>query len=109
MTIDPNRNDELSTLARTTACPACDHKDLEFVLRCDLSYGACLHTARCGACGLSFEILTADANSDVSALLAEVGPCPDCGRADRVASLHCSLSTQSCVYKVECPDCRAEA
>jgi transcription elongation factor Elf1 len=96
---------DITTLTRKTPCPDCGDKRLEFLLRCDLNYGACLYTAHCPGCDTSFEIVTGDAEPDLAALGAAVVPCPVCGKTERIATLHCELSSKSCVYTLECATC----
>jgi hypothetical protein len=98
---------DLSTLATKTPCPGCGSLKLEFALRCDLSYGACLYSASCAACGAFFEVVTADSAPDDDALARSVAPCGKCGGTMRTASLHCEISSRSCVYTLECAACGA--
>jgi len=95
----------LSVLAARTPCPSCLDRTLEFVLHCDLAYGSCLYTARCGACGRSFEIVVGEEEPDGDSLREVVAPCPGCGARERRASLHCELRARSCVYKLCCASC----
>ncbi len=96
---------DFTTLARKTPCPECGRMKLDFALRCDLSFGACLYSANCAACGGVFEIVTADEAPDDATLAARVAPCAKCGGTIRTASLHCEISSRSCVYTLECADC----
>jgi hypothetical protein len=98
---------DLTTLARKTPCPECGSLKLDFALRCDLSYGACLYSASCASCGAFFEIVTADTAPDDAALASTVAPCVKCGGTMRTASLHCEISSRSCVYTLECATCAA--
>ena len=100
-----DRTTHLSALASSSACPHCAHDQLEFVLRCDLGYGPCLYTARCASCNSSFEIVLSEAELAPDDLRDAIGPCPECGNADRTATLHCSERTHACVYHVSCALC----
>jgi hypothetical protein len=100
-----NRIGDLTTLARRTPCPNCGTSKLDFTLRCDLSYGACLYSASCESCGAHFEIITAESAPDVAELTDTVAPCGTCGGTMRTASLHCEISSRSCVYRLECSTC----
>jgi len=102
-----DRIGDLTMLASKTPCPDCGRLKLDFSLRCDLSYGACLYSASCPACGAAFEIVTADAAPDDATLADRVAPCEKCGGTMRTASLHCEISTRSCVYTLECASCAA--
>ena len=95
----------LTSLTRQTPCPECGRKRLEFLLRCDLEYGACLTTAHCRECDMSFEIVATPGNPDPAALKGAVDPCPRCDGRERRASLHCELETRACVYTLECATC----
>ena len=98
-----------AALTRETACPACDERRLEFLLRCDLEFGACLHTAHCRACDESFEIVTGGPAPPAAGVYEDaVEPCPTCGGHRRRATLHCSLETHACVYTLDCPVCASE-
>lgn len=100
-----NRSTDLSAAASRAACPYCTHRGLDFTLRCDLGYGPCLFTARCGQCDASLEIVVSESELDPAGLSSTVGPCPECGDARRIATLSCSERTQACVYHVECRTC----
>ena len=100
-----DRIGDLTTLARKTPCPECGDLNLDFSLRCDLSYGACLYSAKCSSCGAILEIVTAEATPEDSTLIGSVAPCKKCGGTTRKASLHCEISSRSCVYKLECATC----
>ncbi len=96
----------LKTLARETPCPGCGAQRLEFLLRCDLDYGACLYTAHCRACEKTFEIVAGGARRPSEEILSEaVEPCAQCGSTERVMHMHCELETRSCVLTLECPAC----
>lgn len=99
---------QFSALAARTACPACDQPSMEFLLRCDLSYGPCLNTTHCTSCGMSFEIEVA----------SEVAPehvsrnrsnCLCHGSRDCAPSLTCDLDTRVCTYVDHCAGCGSNA
>jgi transcription elongation factor Elf1 len=100
-----DRIGDLTTLARKTPCPECGNPNLDFTLRCDLSYGACLYSANCTSCGASLEIVTGESAPDGKVLTDSVAPCPKCGDTSRIATLHCEISSRSCVYTLECATC----
>lgn len=100
-----DRATDFAQLAAGTPCPDCGVNALEFVLRCDLEYHACLYTAHCRSCGMSFEIVTGTGEPDPLQLAAAVDPCEKCGSRERLASLHCEVATRTCVYTLRCPDC----
>jgi transcription elongation factor Elf1 len=95
----------LAALTRNTPCPSCGQRRLEFLLRCDLQFGACLCTAHCRACNDSFEIAAGAVPPDADVLQDAVDPCPGCGGRRRRAALHCSLDTHACAYTLECVAC----
>jgi hypothetical protein len=96
---------DIATLASKTPCPGCGSLKLDFALRCDLNFGACLYSANCASCGATFEIVTAEAAPDEAALTRTVLPCAKCGGTLRTASLHCEIASRSCVYTLECATC----
>ncbi|MCI0587067.1 MAG: hypothetical protein L0323_09535 [Planctomycetes bacterium] len=99
--------DEVAALLRETACPACGLEDLEFVLRCDLGFGACLWTARCTTFGMLFEMVSADeALPEEFSGPRESGACPGCGGTAFEPRIVCRLATRQCVYLLECVNCR---
>ena len=100
-----NRFSELSGAASRTRCPYCEHRGLEFILRCDLGFGPCLFTARCGQCNTSLEVVVSESELDPVEVAESAGCCPECGDPRRVASLECSEMTHACVYQVECRAC----
>ena len=91
----------LKTLARETPCPGCGAQRLEFLLRCDLDYGACLYTAHCRACEKTFEIVAGGARRPSEEILSEaVEPGAQCGSTKRV--MHIALRAGD-------PELRADA
>lgn len=100
-----DRSTLLAALARKTPCPSCGQRRLEFLLRCDLAFGACLYTAHCRACNDSFEIAASAIPPDAAVLEDAVEPCPGCGGRQRRAALHCTLETHACAYTLECVTC----
>ncbi len=103
-----DRVTDLTMLTRKTPCPGCGERRLEFLLRCDLEYGACLYTAHCRGCNVSLELVAGgDAAPAREQLQDAVEPCPTCGGTQRTSALHCELTTHACVYTLACTTCAA--
>ena len=100
---------DFASLARRTPCPSCRSLTLDFALRCDLAFGACLYSASCTTCGELFEILTAQQGSDLTEISGAAAPCETCGGTARTATLHCELTSRSCAYTLECSECAQAA
>lgn len=98
----------MTAAASRAACPFCKHDGLEFALRCDLSQGPCLFTARCERCHVAFEIVVSESELDPASLVDSVGACARCGDARQIATLSCSDQSLACVYHVQCPTCGRE-
>ena len=100
---------DFASLAHRTPCPACGSLTLDFTLRCDLSSGGCLYSACCARCSELFEILAAQNGPDLEAISDVAAPCEICGGTAKTATLHCELSSRSCVYTLECSECARAA
>ncbi len=98
----------LTSLTRATPCPECRETRLEFLYRCDLQYGACLYTAHCRACEMSFEIVTGADPATLEGIPDVVEPCPHCGTRQRKIRLHCELESRRCVVVLACAFCHTE-
>ncbi len=97
-----------SSLAARTECPACGGPSMEFLLRCDLSYGGCLNTTHCTRCGMSFEIeVASEVAPDHSS--RDGSNCLCHGSADCAPSLTCDLGTRVCTYVDHCSQCGSDA
>lgn len=95
----------LEELTRKTPCPSCGRRRLQFLLRCDLLFGARLLTAHCRACNHAFEMATGTVPPDPAALQDAVEPCRRCGGRLRRAALHCTLDPRARAYTLECMSC----
>ena len=105
---DPSLSAMLRSLPRTP-CPSCLRYELEFVLRCDLSYKECLPTAHCSHCGSSL-ILDRRFTERLQRVIEakEVGLCPHCRSGRTRIALICKLGSRRTAAIGLCMSCRDE-
>lgn len=97
---------------RRLGCPLCGAAALQVVVRCELAYGECRHTVKCGACGVVFELSSEtwsprlfqpDLHTWLSLLRCEA-----CGGQGAELRFRCDLPARECFYLVRCRSCGRE-